>query len=149
MNERIRAIINEVHDVTGIRLEITDPEPAILLAQHRLFEILQQQNHAAHETRRAFEEEFKEKTSSLLQAVEDLQTYRKELLLELLNQNKQALDDTEGRLYAAISAKVAREQQAQLADWWDGRERWLLAATAVCATASLASLLVLLVMLFQ
>ena len=84
-----------------------------------------------------------------MQAVEDLQTYRKELLLELLNQNKQALDDTEGRLYAAISAKVAREQQAQLADWWDGRERWLLAATAVCAAASLDGLLVLLVVLFK
>ena len=149
MNERIKVIIDKVYSVTGIKLQITDPEAAIMLAQHRLFEILQQQNHAEHETRQAFEKDFKQKAEALLQAVEDLQTYRKELLLELLTQNKAALDDTEGRLYAAISAKVAREQQAQLTDWWSGRQRWLLAATAVCATASLASLLVLLVMLFQ
>lgn len=118
-----------------------DPIMAVLLMLHREF---------VHdrEMRHDFEQQFEVNTLKVLESIDTLDRLRKELLLELLTQNKQALDDTEGRLYAAISTKVAREQQVRLADWWNGRQRWLLATTAVCGTASLASLLVLLAVLF-
>ncbi|MFD1244006.1 hypothetical protein [Paralysiella testudinis] len=119
-----------------------DPIMAVLLMLHREFA----QNRSM---RQDFEQQFEDNTLKVLKSIDTLNRLRKELLLELLNQNKQALDETEGRLYAAISAKVAREQQTQLADWWHGRQRWLLAATAVCAASSLASLMVLLAVLFK
>ena len=150
MNEKIKSIINDVFTATGVKLEAGDPLVAVLLAQHRFFhETLAQQLLAHDSERRDFIESFSRQVQALMQAINTLQNSRKELLLELLTQNKQALDDTEGRLYAAISTKINRAQQQRLTDWWSGRQRWLLTTTAVCAAASLVSLLVLLVVLFR
>ena len=119
-----------------------DPIMPVLLLLHREFA-------RDRGARQDFEQQFEANSLKVLASIDALERLRKELLLELLTQNKQALDDTEGRLYAAISTKINRAQQQRLTDWWSGRQRWLLTTTAVCAAASLVSLLVLLVVLFR
>ncbi|MCX8748630.1 hypothetical protein J3U75_04400 [Snodgrassella sp. B3088] len=107
MDAEIKHIINKVFEITGVKLEPTDPLLAVLLMQYSYFDDAVSKLKA--ERQQSYEDYLKQfiaKADELINAVNRLETNRKVLLLELLQQNEEQASQNEEHIYARLKANL-------------------------------------------
>ncbi|WP_367418942.1 hypothetical protein [Snodgrassella alvi] len=107
MDAEIKHIINKVFEITGVKLEPTDPLLAVLLMQYSYFD--DAVSKLKTERQQSYEDYLKQfiaKADELINAVNRLETNRKALLLELLQQNEEQASQNEEHIYARLKANL-------------------------------------------
>lgn len=107
MDAEIKHIINKVFEITGVKLEPTDPLLAVLLMQYSYFD--DAVSKLKTERQQSYEDYLKQfiaKADELVNAVNRLETNRKALLLELLQQNEEQASQNEEHIYARLKANL-------------------------------------------
>lgn len=107
MDAEIKHIINKVFEITGVKLEPTDPLLAVLLMQYSYFDdAVSKLKAERQESYEDYLKQFIAKADELINAVNRLETNRKVLLLELLQQNEEQASQNEEHIYARLKANL-------------------------------------------
>lgn len=135
-------IIAEVFRLTGVRITADDPILAVLLIQEQqlqaaLADIGKQQT----ETNKAFIKEIAAHESNILEAAATLETYREQILADLLRQAGQQLDEAEPRIYAAVNKRVAENVQQTQRQFLNEMKKLMVGFFVVLAVMALALVL--------
>ncbi|WP_197272089.1 hypothetical protein [Neisseria sp. 83E34] len=131
MNNQVQDIISEVFRLTGVRLTPDDPVVAVLL-------ILEQSLKAAFsdfaadqaKVSESFLERIAEHEKNITDAAARLETYREQLLVELAQHADRQMEEAEGKIYAAVSARVVKDIETANAAFLDNLKKLLMFASA-------------------
>ncbi len=103
MSEEIQTIITDVFKDTGVRLSSDDPIVAVLLAQSRFFNKALAEGAAKNDL---FLNDLQAEKDEILKAVAELKKYRTQVLTELVQENKQSINELTDQVYVGVKTKL-------------------------------------------
>ena len=103
-------IIAEVFRHSGVRLTADDPIVTVLLMQEQMFRsFLSEYANRQDEQRIAFLEELSVREGNIIEAAAKMETYREQLVLELIQYANKQLDEVESKIYGGTYKRIARD----------------------------------------
>lgn len=106
MNNDADNIITEVFRLTGTRITRDDPILAVLVMQRRFLQQALDELNVSHD---AFLKQIDARERNITAAAAKLETYREQLLSELSQHAGNQILEAEPRIYAAVSARIAKD----------------------------------------
>ena len=133
-------LIAEVFALTGVKLTADDPIVAVLLLQRQSVQTAMQAfEQRQQDARDEFMQQLAKHEQNITDAAAELNTYRQQILTELLQKTDLQQDALEARLYSNINQRIAKSNEQQL-DMFLGRLKGYLVVT--CIVWALMGLLV-------
>ena len=114
-------LIAEVFALTGVKLTADDPIVAVLLLQRQSVQTAMQAfEQRQQDARDEFMQQLAKHEHNITTAAAELNTYRQQILTELLQKTDLQQDAVEARLYGNINQRIAKSNEQQL-DMFLGR----------------------------
>lgn len=128
-NGETQNLIAEVFRLTGQRIDENDPIVAVLLMQQELLETsLAEFDRSQDASREVFLRRLSESEARITAAAAKMETYREQLLLELLQKSDHDISQLEDRVYAGVRGKLSLEYETAAADFLGRLKKLLVAA---------------------
>lgn len=102
MNHEVEYVIQQVFQISGVKITSDDPIVAVLILQKRMYE---QRQIAAFE-------QVEQETKKLLTAIIEIKKYREQVLVELMNEAKRTSKDTEERMVGILNLHLTEFSQS-------------------------------------
>ena len=107
--------IAEVFALTGVKLTADDPIVAVLLLQRQSVQTAMQAfEQRQQDARDEFMQQLAKHEQNITDAAAELNTYRQQILTELLQKTDLQQDALEARLYSNINQRIAKSNEQQL-----------------------------------
>ena len=124
-------LIAEVFALTGVKLTADDPIVAVLLLQRQSVQTAMQAfEQRQQDARDEFMQQLAKHEHNITTAAAELNTYRQQILTELLQKTDLQQDAVEARLYGNINQRIAKSNEQQL-DMFLGRLKGYLAVACL------------------
>ena len=108
-------LIAEVFALTGVKLTADDPIVAVLLLQRQSVQTAMQAfEQRQQDARDEFMQQLAKHEQNITDAAAELNTYRQQILTELLQKTDLQQDALEARLYSNINQRIAKSNEQQL-----------------------------------
>ena len=108
-------LIAEVFVLTGVKLTADDPIVAVLLLQRQSVQTAMQAfEQRQQDARDEFMQQLAKHEQNITDAAAELNTYRQQILTELLQKTDLQQDALEARLYSNINQRIAKSNEQQL-----------------------------------
>ena len=108
-------LIAEVFALTGVKLTADDPIVADLLLQRQSVQTAMQAfEQRQQDARDEFMQQLAKHEQNITDAAAELNTYRQQILTELLQKTDLQQDALEARLYSNINQRIAKSNEQQL-----------------------------------
>ena len=108
-------LIAEVFALTGVKLTADDPIVAVLLLQRQSVQTaMQAVEQRQQDARDEFMQQLAKHEQNITDAAAELNTYRQQILTELLQKTDLQQDALEARLYSNINQRIAKSNEQQL-----------------------------------
>ena len=108
-------LIAEVFALTGVKLTADDPIVAVLLLQRQSVQTAMQAfEQRQQDARDEFMRQLAKHEQNITDAAAELNTYRQQILTELLQKTDLQQDALEARLYSNINQRIAKSNKRQL-----------------------------------
>ena len=108
-------LIAEVFALTGVKLTADDPIVAVLLLQRQSVQTAMQAfEQRQQDARDEFMQQLAKHEQNITDAAAELNTYRQQILTELLQKTDLQQDAVEARLYGNINQRIAKSNEQQL-----------------------------------
>ena len=108
-------LIAEVFALTGVKLTADDPIVAVLLLQRQSVQTAMQAfEQRQQDARDEFMQQLAKHEHNITTAAAELNTYRQQILTELLQKTDLQQDALEARLYSNINQRIAKSNEQQL-----------------------------------
>lgn len=143
MSSKTDHIISEVFRLTGLRISKDDPVMAVLLMQQQMFDTAFAELSSHQEQ---YAESIAAHAENITVAAVKLETYREQLLVELVQQANNRIKETEDRVYASVSERVIRDVEKSNTAFIDRLKKLLM---FVSATWGIGLLLLVGVVVFK
>ncbi len=137
MSEETQGIIADVFKDTGVRLSPDDPIVAVLLAQSRFFNKALAEGAAKNEL---FLNTLQAERQMILDAVAELKEYRTQVLTELVQENKQSVEELTDKVYAGVRHQIESERRHSGPKWF-GVDPLFLVLASLLSLAALITVL--------
>lgn len=131
MSNQVQDIISEVFRQTGVRLTPDDPVVAVLLIQKQSL-MAAFTDFAVHQAKvsESFLDRISVHEKNITDAAARLETYRAQLLVELVQHADRQMEEAEGKIYAAVSARVVKDIETFNAVFLGNLKKLLMFASA-------------------
>ena len=124
-------LIAEVFALTGVKLTADDPIVAVLLLQRQSVQTAMQAfEQRQQDARDEFMQQLAKHEHNITTAAAELNTYRQQILTELLQKTDLQQDAVEARLYGNINQRIAKSNEQQL-DMFLGRLKGYLVVAGI------------------
>lgn len=131
-------LIAEVFALTGVKLTVDDPIVAVLLLQRQSVQTAMQAfEQRQQDARDEFMQQLAKHEQNITTAAAELNTYRQQILTELLQKTDLQQDALEARLYANINQRIAKSNEQQLDTFLGRLKGYLVVACTVWAVIGL------------
>ena len=131
-------LIAEVFALTGVKLTADDPIVAVLLLQRQSVQTAMQAfEQRQQDARDEFMQQLAKHEQNITDAAAELNTYRQQILTELLQKTDLQQDALEARLYSNINQRIAKSNEQQLNMFLGRLKGYLVVACTVWAVIGL------------
>ena len=131
-------LIAEVFALTGVKLTADDPIVAVLLLQRQSVQTAMQAfEQRQQDARDEFMQQLAKHEQNITDAAAELNTYRQQILTELLQKTDLQQDALEARLYSNINQRIAKSNEQQLNMFLGRLKGYLVVAGIFWATIGL------------